>query len=173
MLLIAALVVALSTAAPVPATSTRDAVRQAVLSQHGSRTQIYSILIKGSYALVQGKGLHEGLEYARGRWRAVCELPEGTAAPATLQQRCGFPTTVATLMSVEEPVNVAASQGQFTVAVTAERQAFASATGPVRDSDRARLQLLTQLQEQMRVQAITREQAIARWSQLQISWSLP
>lgn len=172
MLIAAALSLALAT--PAPPSSQRDEVRRTVLARHGQRTDIYSILIKGSYALVQGKSLHEGLQNERGAWHIVCTLDPGTAQPAQLQQRCKFPLAIAEVMSVEEPVNVAAAQGQFSTAAAAEQKAYASAsTGPIHDSERARLQLLTQLNEQMRVQAITRDQAIQQWSQLRYSWSLP
>lgn len=167
-------IAAASTTAPALPKSERDAVRQVITQRYGPKTQVYSILIKSQYALAQGTGFHDGLHKTGGRWRIVCgNLPAGQIAPSLLQSHCGFPQSVALVVSVEEPVGIAAGQGDFSTAMTAEKQAYASATGPERDIDRVRMQQLTLLNEQMRTQAITRQQAIQQWSQLQFSWSLP
>lgn len=161
-------------AAPPPVMSTRDAVRAAVIARHGPKTQVYSILVKGPYALAQGATFHDGLKQSGAHWQIVCHLPNGSTQVATLQSRCGFPVSVAEILSVEEPINFAAGEGNFAAAKTMEQRAYASAGGtPISDTERARLQLLTQLDQQMRLQSITRDQAIQRWSQLQFSWSLP
>jgi hypothetical protein len=160
-------------AAPAPPMSTRDAVRAAVIARYGEHTQIYSILVKGPYALAQGTNVHDGLQQVDGQWQIVCELPNGSVQVTTLQSRCGFPQATAAVLSVEEPINFAAGQGNFAVAKTVEKRAFASATGPQREFDRARLQLLTQLDLQMRTQHITRAQAMQQWNQLRYSWALP
>ncbi len=161
-------------AAPPPVMSTRDAVRAAVIARHGPRTQVYSILVKGPYALAQGTNFHDGLKQSSGHWHIVCQLPNGSTQISLLQSRCGFPVNIAEVLSVEEPINFAAGQGNFSAAEAMERRAFASAGGaPMSDSERARMQLLTQLDLRMRLQQITRQQAIQQWSQLRYSWSLP
>jgi invasion protein IalB len=160
-------------AAAAPPMSTRDAVRAAIVARYGARTHIYSILVKGPYALAQGTNLHDGLQQVDGRWQIVCRLPNGTAQVTALQSRCGFPQSTAAVLSVEEPINFASGQGNFAAAKAMEQRAYASATGPQREIDRARLQLLTQLELQMRLQQITRTQAMQQWNQLRYSWALP
>lgn len=66
-----------------------------------------------------------------------------------------------------------AERGEFSTAVIAQTRAFASAKGPDRDQERARLQLLNQRSEQMRTGRITRTQAIQQWNQFRYSWMLP
>lgn len=174
MLAAAVLTAAVTTSAPAGLPqSERDRVRAVVVQRHGPKTQIYSILIKQGYALAQGTGFHYGLRKNGSQWTIVCSELPAQAAPATLQSKCGFPQGVAVLITTEEPVNIAASQGNFSAAATLEKQAYASATGPQRDSERVRMQQLTLLNEQMRTQTITRQQAIQQWSQAQFSWSLP
>jgi hypothetical protein len=160
-------------AAPPPVMSTRDMVRAAIIARHGARTPVYSILVKGPYALAQGTSFHDGLKRRSGHWKIVCQLPNGTTQVALLQSRCGFPASVAEILSVEEPINFAAGQGNFSVAKTMAQRAYATAGAARSDSERARLQLLTQLDLRMRLQQITRQQAIQQWSQLRYSWSLP
>jgi hypothetical protein len=164
----------MTAAAPPPAMSTRDMVRAAVIARHGPRTQLYSILVKGPYALAQGTNFHDGLKQSNGHWQIVCQLPNGTTQVAMLQSRCSFPVNVAEILSVDEPINFAAGQGNFSAAKSMEQRAYATAGGThMSDSERARMQLLTQLDQQMRLQTITRTQAIQQWSQLRYSWSLP
>jgi hypothetical protein len=160
-------------AAPAPAMSIRDTVRAAIVARHGPRMHIYSILVKGPYALAQGSNIHDGLHKTSAGWQVVCQLPNGAVQVTTLQRRCGFPANVAAILSVEEPINFAASQGNFSAAKAVEQRAYASATGPQREIDRARLQLLTQLDLQMRLQTITRDQAMRQWNSLRYSWALP
>lgn len=174
MFLAAVLTAAVTTSAPAGLPqSERDRVRAAVVQRHGPKAQVYSILIKDGYALAQGTGFHDGLRKNGSHWKIVCTNLGAQPAPTTLQAQCGFPETVALLISTEEPVDIAASQGDFKTAVAAEKQAYASATGPQKDIDRVRMQQLTRLDEQMRMQTITRQQAIQQWSQAQFSWSLP
>jgi len=92
---------------------------------------------------------------------------------AVLQSRCGIPAPIATHLAAEEPTNLLASQGQFNAAIAAEQKAFASASGAQRENDRARLQQLRLLNQQMQLQQVTREQAIQEWNRLQFSWALP
>ena len=170
----AVLMAAVSTTAPALPKSQRDLVREALVQRYGPKTQVYSILIKQGYALAQGPNFHDGLRKSGTHWQITCShLPSGQITPALLQSKCGFPETVAILVSTEEPVNVAAAQGNFSAAATLEKQAYASATGPQRDIERVRMQQLNLLNEQMRTQTITRQQAIQQWSQMQFSWSLP
>jgi hypothetical protein len=157
-----------------PPMSTRDMVRAAVIARHGARTQVYSILVKGPYALAQGTTFHDGLKQSNGHWQIVCQLPNGSTQVAMLQSRCGFPVNAAEILSVDEPINFAAGQGNFSAAKAMEHRAYATAGGaPMNDSERARMQLLTQLDQQLRLQTITRSQAMQQWNQLRYSWSLP
>ncbi len=174
MILAAAFIVALATQPPAMPMSEKDRVRHVLVQKHGSKTQIYSILVKGSYAVAQGPGFHDGLHKSGGEWKIVCsDLPSGRVEAQALQTHCGFPQDVALVASVEEPINVQAAQGQFESAAAAQKKVFASATGPERDLDRARYQQLTLLSEQMRTATITREQAIQQWGQVRFSWFLP
>jgi hypothetical protein len=174
MLFAAVIAAAVTTSAPATLPqSERDRVRTAVVQRHGPKTQVYSILIKDGYALAQGTGFHYGLRKNGSHWTIVCSNVPAQAAPAALQSKCGFPQTVALLISTDEPINIAAGQGDFSTAATLEKQAYASATGPQRDAERVRMQQLNMLNEQMRTQTITRQQAIQQWSQMQFSWSLP
>ena len=68
---------------------------------------------------------------------------------------------------------MAAQHGDFGMATIAEERAFAAAKGPDRDSERARVQLLRQLNEQMRTGLISRRQAIQKWNEFRLSWLLP
>jgi hypothetical protein len=174
MLLAAALAAAVSSSAPALPMSQRDQVRQVLVQRYGPKVQVYSILIKSGYAVAQGTGFHDGLKKSGSRWQIVCsKLPAGQLQPTTLQSHCGFPESVAVIVSTEEPVNMAVAQGDFSTAMATEQKAYASSTGPTHDAERVRLQQLTQLNEQMRTQTITRQQAIQQWSQLEFSWSLP
>lgn len=174
MIVAAALVAAVSTSAPALPKSERDQVRQVLQQRYGPKVQVYSILIKSGYAIAQGTGFHDGLKKSGGHWQIACsKLPAGQLPPTTLQSHCGFPESVAVIVSLEEPVNMAASQGDFHTAMATEQKAYSSSTGPTHDAERVRLQQLTLLDQQMRTQTITRQQAIQQWSQLQFSWSLP
>lgn len=153
-------------------TAYKPAVRKAVIARHG-QTQIDSILIKGSYALVHGTGFHDVLRRTDGSWTIVCDMSKTAPAANVLQSRCGVPAPIATQLAAEEPANLMAGQGEFTAAVDAEQRAFASASGPQRETDRIRLQQLRILNEQMQLQQITRAQAIQQWNRLQFSWALP
>ncbi len=173
--MLSAIVMALATIPPSSSawTAYKPAVRKAVIAAHG-QTQIDSILIKGSFALVHGNGFHDVLRRrADGSWTIVCDMSHTLPTASVLQSRCGVPAGIATRLAAEEPTNLLASQGQFTAAIDAEQKAFASATGPQREQDRVRLQQLRTLNQQMQLQQITREQAIQEWNRLQFSWALP
>ena len=154
-------------------TAEKPAVRAAVLARHGSNTQIDSILIKGPYALVHGKGFHDGLKLANGKWTIVCDMSKAQVTAAALVQNCGFPIQVAQVVAADEPVNLLAAQGNFTSAVAAEQRTLGSASSPPSDTERARMQELRILNQQMATQQITRQQAIQQWSQAKFSWALP
>jgi hypothetical protein len=91
-----------------------------------------------------------------------------------LKSMCGFPQATAIEISADEGTQAAVARGDFGMATIAQVRAYNfSVKGPDRDRERARVQLLHQLSEQMRTGAITRAQAIARWNQSTYSWMLP
>ncbi len=154
-------------------TAYKPAIRKAVIARHG-QTQIDSILIKGSYALVHGTGFHDVLQRTEdGSWKIVCEMNKRLPTVNDLQSQCGVPAPIATQLAAEEPANLLAARGDFPEAIATEQKVFASASGPQRESDRVRLQQLRTLNQQMQLQQITREQAIQEWNRLQFSWALP
>lgn len=164
------------TTPPSPALDTdRTTIRRIVQQQHGS-THADRIIIHGEYALAAGRSpagtTLDGLRFTHSGWHITCRL-QAEPSPTDLMSRCGFPAGIAAEISANESAQTSAERGQFSTAVIAQTRAFASAKGPDRNQERARLRLLNQLNEQMRTGRITRAQAIAQWSQFRYSWTLP
>lgn len=153
-------------------TAQKPAVRQAVLAHH-PRAVIDSILIKDGYALVHGTGFHEVLRRSGKTWNVVCDLSNSVPSANVLETRCNVPGDAATMLAMEDPVNIMAGQGNFSAAVAVEQSLAMSESSPQSPTERARFQQLRILNTQMQLQQITREQAIQQWNQLQYSWSLP
>lgn len=154
----------------------RTEIRQIVQRRHGASTRVNRIIIHGGYALAAGRSSAgaaiDGLRFTHSGWRVVCSL-RSEPSPTDLMSRCGFPAGIAAEISADESAQISAESGQFTTAVIAQERAFASATGPDRNQERARFQLLHQLSEQIRTGRITRAAAIQQWNQFRYSWMLP
>jgi hypothetical protein len=151
----------------------RHAVQQAVAQRHGSETRLTSVLISGRFAVVRGEGVHEGLRFSGNGWHVVCELGPGVSNSNALKRRCGFSAAAAMELSADEVANTAASAGEFTTAVSAERRAYRFAPPLLRAPEAARLQMLNQLNQQMQFGQITRAGAIRKWNELRFSLYLP
>ncbi len=114
-----------------------------------------------------------GLRLTHGTWRVACTLQSEPLPPALISH-CGFPQAVAIEVSADEATQAEVQRGQFGLATIAQVRAYNfSLKGPDRDQERARVQLLHVLNEQMQSGMITRAQAIQRWNQFRYSWSLP
>jgi hypothetical protein len=159
-------------ASPSAWTAQKPAVTEAVhrIQPHA---QINSILIKQSYALVTGKGIHSILHRTGQTWAVACDLTKTTITPDALTSQCGVPATIAMQLATDEPINILASMGNFNSALPLRQAIEASATAPPSETGRARVGELQMLNTEMRLQQITRQQAIQQWSQLQYSWALP
>ena len=164
-----ALVISLSSSAW---TAEKPAVRAAVLRVY-PKTNITSVLIKQTYALVSGQSVHVALRKAGGTWKIVCDVKGAAVDGHVLEKRCGIPAQAAAQLASDEPVNLLAEQGNFRGAASAEHTVMSSASGPPTDAERARMQELQLLNQQMQLQQITRQQAIQQWNRLQYSWALP
>lgn len=170
------LAAALAAASPAPAAD-RSAIQHAVARAHGGTVAIDRIVVHGTYALASGHTAaapsRDGLHFLRGSWRVMCSFGSAVPTPAQLRRACGFPTAVAVEISSDESAATSAQRGNFAPAVIAQTHAFQAAIGPDKEQERARLQLLQRLNEQMRTGQITRAQAIRQWSQFRYSWALP
>lgn len=154
----------------------RAAIAQIVLQRHGASAHLERIIIHGGYALAAGRTstgpVRDGLHLTHGGWRIVCSFRSAPTAEQ-LGTNCGFPAGIATEVVMNESAQAAVQQGNFTTALSEEKRAFASASGPDRDQERARVQLLHQLGEGMRTGTMTRAQAIRKWNEFRFSWMLP
>lgn len=172
-----ALVFAAALTAPPAGTleNDRSSIRRIVQQQDAS-TRVDRVIIHGEYALAAGRSpagtTIDGLYFTHSGWRITCRL-RSEPSPTDLMSRCAFPAGIAAEIAANEAAQTSAERGQFSAAVIAQTRAFATAKGPDRDQERARLQLLNQLNEQMRTGRITRAQAIQQWSQFRYSWMLP
>ena len=170
------LAAALAAASPAPPAD-RAAIQQSVARAHGGAVIIDRIIVHGTYALASGHAAaapaRDGLHFLRGAWKVMCSFGSAVPTPAQLRRECGFPTAVAVEISSDESAATSAQSGDFAPAVIAQTYAFQAAVGPDKDQERARLQLLQRLNEQMRTGQITRAQAIRQWSQFRYSWALP
>lgn len=174
--MIHALALAAVTSSPMPrAHDDRAAVAHAAVQRHPGE-RVGTVILHGSYAYAIGtmprRAIHDGLHLGPNGWRVVCTF---AAAPSAtqMQSQCGFPAGIAAEFSANVAAQTAAQSGHFTTALHAEERAYLSAVGPARDDERARVQLLHQLAEQMRTGAITRSQAIQKWNQFTLTWALP
>lgn len=174
-----ALILAAAVASPpaVAPNTTKAEIRRAITRRHGASTRVDRLIIHGGYALASGQSqsapVRDGLHLSRNTWRVVCSFGSAVPSQSQLMRDCGFPAMVAFEIAANESAQSAAERGDFQTAVIAQTHAFASAKGPDRDQERARLQLLTQLNNQMRTGMITRTQAIQQWNQFRYSWMLP
>lgn len=174
-----ALVLAAAVATPwaVPLNTDKAEIRRTVIRRHGASTRGDRIIIHGNFALVAGRSegapVRDGLHFSRSSWQVVCSFGSAMPTQAQLTRECRFPATVAFELAANENAQTAVERGDFQTAVIAETHAFASARGPDRDQERARLQLLNQLNNRMRTGMITRAQAIQQWNQFRYSWMLP
>ncbi len=159
-------------ASPSAWTAQKPAVQTAILHKNPN-LQISSILIKQSYALVSAKGFKAVLRRGPQGWSVTCELNTTTISAQALQSSCGVPGAVAGRLAADEPINVLANEGNFRSAATAQQQIVTGASAPESPTEIVRLQQLNMLDTEMRLQQITRGQAIQQWSQLQYSWLLP
>lgn len=154
----------------------RPAIARAVTQRHhGERVE--TVIVHGNYALASGRTsaglIHDGLRLTRAGWRIACTL-RSEPLPTQLRSQCGFPQAVAIELSANEATQRAAERGEFRLATIAQVRAYNwSVKGPERDDERARLQLLHQLNEQMRTGMITRQQAIQKWNEFRLTWTLP
>ncbi len=172
-----ALIAALTTPAPKATVDIdRMAIAHVVTERNPGEHVTIVIVHDAEYAIASGHSpsgpMHDGLRLKNTGWRIVCAF---SAVPASKQlaSKCEFPATVANEMAANLAAEVAAQSGDFNMATIAEERAFASAKGPERDSERARVQYLTILNEQMRTGMITRQQAIQKWGEFRFSWALP
>lgn len=165
------------TPSPPPYTARQQAVAQAVQARHGAAAQVTSVIVEGSSAVALGTAhgakLKDGLRLEGSQWRITCELGSTPADSRILVRRCGFPQNDAVMLAAQAAAETAISRGDFSAATAAEARAYRAASGPQIDDERARLQLLRRLNEQMRTGAITRADAIRQWSQFRLTWSLP
>ena len=169
------LALAAAPAAPLPAD--RSAIAQAVRQRNGSSARVDHIITHGNYALASvqtgAAPVFNGLRFSGRKWRVVCAV-RSEPLPTTLKSMCGFPQATAIEISADEGTQAAVARGDFGLATIAQVRAYNfSVKGPDRDQERARVQLLHQLSEQMRTGMITRAQAIQRWNESRYSWMLP
>jgi hypothetical protein len=151
----------------------RAAIVQAVRQHSGSSTRVDHVITHGNYALAATGSSFDGLRFSGSTWRVVCTM-KSEPLPTQLKSMCGFPQATAIEISADEGTQAAVARGDFGMATIAQVRAYNfSVKGPDRDQERARVQLLHQLSEQMRTGMITRAQAIARWNQSTYSWMLP
>lgn len=175
MLAAALLVASMSTSPKTSAALDRLAIKHVVVARRPAE-HVVSVITHGAFAVASGTtngaSVHDGLHLIRPGWTVVCSF---SAAPSAtqLQSACRFPQAIAVELSADLAAQMAAQSGNFGLATIAQERAFASARGPDRDSERARAQLLHQLNEQMRTGLITRQQAIQRWNEFRLSWLLP
>jgi hypothetical protein len=90
-----------------------------------------------------------------------------------LQRGCGVPSAVAMHLAADEPVNLMASRGDFSAASSMQQTFVTSQPAPMTETERARLQQLRVLNQQMQTGQITRAQAIQQWNSFRYSWALP
>lgn len=175
MIATALLLASLSTAPKSPVDLDRLAIKH-VVAERRPDEHVVSVIMHGAYALASGRAngasVHDGLHLLRPGWAVVCSFA-AAPTPAQLQSACRFPQTVAVELSSNLAAQLAAQSGDFGIATIAQERAFASAKGPDREPERARVQLLHQLNEQMRTGLITRQQAITRWNEFRLSWFVP
>lgn len=155
----------------------RTAIVEAVRKHSGSSTRVHHVIVHGSYALAAVRAAagssFDGLRFSGSTWRVVCTV-KSEPMPTQLKSTCGFPQATAIEISADEGTQAAVARGDFGMATIAQVRAYNfSVKGPDRDQERARVQLLHQLSEQMRTGTITRAQAIQRWNQSSYSWMLP
>lgn len=174
-----ALIFAAALASPpaVPLNTDKAEIRREVTRRHGADTRVDRVIIHGNFALASGQSgpaeVRDGLQFSRSAWHVVCSFGSAVPTQSQLTHECRFPATVAFELAANERAQSAVERGDFQTAVIAQTRAFASAKGPDRDQERARLQLLNQLNNQMRTGMITRAQAIQQWNQFRYSWMLP
>lgn len=167
---IALVLIGVQSAAP----GSESAIQAAENQRHGIGATLTSLLVTGDYAVVRSAGgIHDGLRRSGGRWRVVCELGNGAPSATTLRRQCGFPSTAAMEFAALELANAAALHGQFAQAVKAETTAYQFAALPLRRPESERMQLLTQLKQQLETGQITRAEAIRKWSELRVAVFLP
>jgi hypothetical protein len=159
------------------ADANRSAIVQAVQQKNGASARVDHVITHGNYALAAVRAadgsVFDGLRYSGSTWRVVCTM-RSEPLPTQLKSACGFPQATAIQISADEGTQAAVARGDFGMATIAQVRAYNfSVKGPDRDQERARVQLLHQLSEQMRTGAITRAQAIQRWNQASFSWMLP
>lgn len=172
-----ALIAALTTPAPkAPVDIDRMAIAHVVTERNPGERVTILIVHNGEYAVASGHSpsgpMHDGLRRKNTGWRVVCTF-SGVPTSKHLASQCDFPASVADEMSANLAAEVAVQSGDFHMATIAEERAYASARGPERDWERARVQYLTILNEQMRTGMITRQQAIQKWGEFRFSWALP
>lgn len=155
----------------------RTAIVEAVRQHSGPSTRVDHVITHGNYALAAVRAAagssFDGLRFSGNTWRVVCTV-KSEPLPTQLKSMCGFPQATAIEISADEGTQAAVARGDFGMATIAQVRAYNFAVkGPDRDQERARVQLLRQLSEQMRTGTITRAQAIQRWNQSSYSWMLP
>jgi|GEM_PF-5979108 len=174
-----ALVLAATSSAPFSVSHVSKVNRAAityVVNQHyGTHTYVRSIAVADSYALVWGtRGampFYDGLLLHKSGWWISCAAGQAPPSAAHLQTACGFPRTAAVELTEEQNANIAATRGDFGLAVIAEvraHNAVQRASAFEQTQERGRLQLLQRLKVQMQLGQITRAQAIQRWNEFQI-----
>lgn len=150
-------------------------IRRAVVARHPS-AHVEAIIIHGNYAIANARSASgvviDGLHLTRDAWKIACTFQSPPTA-SEVKNQCGFPAAVASEIAANESAQFAVQKGDFSSAATAEKRAYASASGPERDRERARAQYLTILSERMRTGLITRAQGIQAWSAFRYSWTLP
>lgn len=155
----------------------RRAIQHVVEERFGPKTHVSSVLLKGQYALARGTmdgaPLQEGLKLEHSGWRITCTLGATPATDSVLISKCEFPAEIAEVLSAQAAADTAISHGDFSTAAAEEKRAYKESKGPSVNDERARVQLLQQLNEQMRTGMITRQQAILKWSEFRLTWALP
>lgn len=153
-------------------TSQKPAVHAAAAHAYPN-ARVDSILIKQPYALVSGNGIRVALHRSGGDWNVICDLGHSSISADSLSRHCGIPSEIAAYLAKYEPANRLARGGNFSAGALLQQAVTARATAPATEIERARLQQLNMLDEGVRMQMITRDQAIQQWGQLRYSWELP
>lgn len=157
--------------------ASRGAILQTVAQRQGASAHVERIAVHGNYALAGGRlssaPFIDGLHRSQSAWKIVCTM-RSQPMPTQLVSRCRFPQSIAVVLSADDATETAAERGDFGLATIAQVRAYNwSAKGPDREQERARLQQLRLLNEQMRTGMLTRAQAIQKWNQFRYSWALP
>lgn len=178
-LLLASMVLAVATAAPVHDTtqSDRAAVTRAEVERNGAKTHLHSIVFSGHHAIVHGNAgtlaIHDILKNDQGRWSILCGLGVEAVTVDHIVHHCGLPQSEAAQLVYGEGAGDAAERGEFSNAAAQERSLYQISTPEMRPSETARIQFLDQIKRQMDTGQMTRSQAITKWNEFRLTTFVP